>query len=44
MNMEISTSASGNLKLIHILYILVYRIKCFEDCYLSHYVKDKLRY
>jgi len=53
MNVEISASASGNLKLIHILFILVYRerIIClmnqphhFKGCYSSHNLKDKLRY
>lgn len=53
MHMEIFTTASGNLKLIHILFILVYRKRiiylmnqpqCFEGCYPSHYLKNKLRY
>lgn len=53
MHMEISTSASGNLKLIYIPFILVYRKRiiyfmkqpqCFEGCYSSHYLKDKQRY
>lgn len=53
VQMEISTSASSILKLIHTLFILVYRKRiiylmnqpqCFEGCYPSHYLEDKLRY
>lgn len=53
MHVEISASASGNLKLIHSLFILVYRKRiihlmnqpqCFEGCYSSHNLKDQFRY
>lgn len=53
MHVEISGSASGNLKLIHIAFIPVSRKmiihlmnqpQCFEGCYSSHNLKNTLRY
>lgn len=53
MHVEVSASASGNLKLIQILFILVYRkrlihlmsqIRNFKECCPFYNLKDKLRY